>query len=416
MKTMIVPMAAALVLVACAQQQIATCPQAISSGAVDTTATAAITGGILESEGDSRLGEPAQKKLFCTAAIGTVDGAPVLYGARHCFRPGSYKTFVFHRYTAGEYKPEPIALPQEQLAEKIKTDPAITHPDLKARLREILDGGPPLTLSGDTAVKKCVEKPPGATSACFTGLEFTAARLRALTGKPMQGVASRQIAALEALDSFWRARAVSAFQAELNRCESGKVSCDPVFLSEGNGAWERYFARTDWTKEKTNAHSAAFNGIASVWSTLDERRARFAVAGNFSGTNAFGTIPLSVREVGQDVPPSAEQTIARWQDNRPYSRTFLLRSLVGTKVPLALTTGDSGSLLLADGLPVAVLSHIDGEETSGGASVVALPVRKKPEGAQEGSARSPATASREAPPRAAPSAQEQPQTPSECVN
>jgi hypothetical protein len=163
-----------------------------------------------------------------------------------------------------------------------------------------------------------------------------------------------------------------------------------------------------------------FTGIASVWSDLDEKRTRFSVAGNFSGTNAFGTVSLTAREVPPEVSLSAEQTISRWQDNRPYSRTFLLRSLLGVKVPLTLSTGDSGSLLLADGLPIAVLSHIDGKETSGGASVVALPVRKKPESEAEGAYSTSSTASREAPPitepRSTASETGRTRVSNECVN
>lgn len=40
---------------------------------------------------------------------------------------------------------------------------------------------------------------------------------------------------------------------------------------------------------------------------------------------------------------------------------------------LRLNPGDSGSMILAGGLPIGVLSTVDGEKTSGGASVLALP-------------------------------------------
>lgn len=40
---------------------------------------------------------------------------------------------------------------------------------------------------------------------------------------------------------------------------------------------------------------------------------------------------------------------------------------------LRLTPGDSGTLVLADGLPMAVLTTVDGEKTSGGSSVLPLP-------------------------------------------
>jgi hypothetical protein len=40
---------------------------------------------------------------------------------------------------------------------------------------------------------------------------------------------------------------------------------------------------------------------------------------------------------------------------------------------LRLTPGDSGSLILADGLPMAVLATVDGEKTSGGSAVLPLP-------------------------------------------
>jgi len=369
------PLTAAILLSACAQQ-VETCTQAVASG---QTESSALAGGILEAEGDPRLGEPPQSKIFCTAAMGNVDGVPVLYGARHCFRIGSYRNFVFHRFSGGEYRPQPISFPKEANAEKIKSDKAITNPALKAELRGILDGGPAMTLSGDAAIKRCVEKLPGGTSACFTGLEFAAVRLREPSPgfRPSKEISARQVTALEALDTFWTARAVTAFRSDLTRCESGAVQCDPLFRTEGKAAWAQHFASKDWTRTKTTAHSAAFNGIGSVWSDLDEQRVGFAVAGNFSGTNSFGTTALAVREVAPDTPPTAEQTLTRWQDNRPYSRTFLLRSLEGAPSSLKLSSGDSGSLLLAGGLPVAVLSHVDGKETSGGASVIALPERKK---------------------------------------
>jgi hypothetical protein len=40
---------------------------------------------------------------------------------------------------------------------------------------------------------------------------------------------------------------------------------------------------------------------------------------------------------------------------------------------LSLQPGDSGTLILGDGLPMAVLSNVDGEKTSGGSSVLPLP-------------------------------------------
>ena len=40
---------------------------------------------------------------------------------------------------------------------------------------------------------------------------------------------------------------------------------------------------------------------------------------------------------------------------------------------LTLTPGDSGTFVLADGLPMAVLATVDGEKTSGGSSVLPLP-------------------------------------------
>jgi hypothetical protein len=68
---------------ACAQQ-VATCPQAVTTQRMESSTS--IVGGILEADGDPRLGEPPSPKMFCTAGMATVDGAPVIYGARHCFR------------------------------------------------------------------------------------------------------------------------------------------------------------------------------------------------------------------------------------------------------------------------------------------------------------------------------------------
>lgn len=50
----------------------------------------------------------------------------------------------------------------------------------------------------------------------------------------------------------------------------------------------------------------------------------------------------------------------------PYSRTI-------KPLALALQPGDSGSLLVVSGLPVGVVSTVDGKETSGGASIRPLP-------------------------------------------
>jgi|GEM_PF-3476371 len=362
---------ASFALSACARE-VKTCSQASTSGRLTSTE---IVGGIVEADADPRIGDSTPPKMYCTAAIGTVDGSPILYGARHCFRVGSYRNFRFHRFMAGEYRPEQIPLPQEILAEQIKSDSTITNPELRARLREILDGGPPMAISGDAVIKRCVEKIPGGTSACFTGLEFTAIRLNNAMARPSRMISSRQAVALEALDTLWRARAVSAFQAELKRCKDGSVQCEPTFLKEGEAAFQRYFSRSDWTRIKTRSQSAAFNGIASVWSDLDEKRAQLSVAGNFSGSNAFGTVALTAAEVTPNTPPGPTQTMTRWQDNRPYSRTFLLRALSEADAPIKFTSGDSGAMLLADGLPVAILSHVDGHETSGGASVIPLPRR-----------------------------------------
>lgn len=45
----------------------------------------------------------------------------------------------------------------------------------------------------------------------------------------------------------------------------------------------------------------------------------------------------------------------------------------GNNITIAMQPGDSGSLLVIGGIPIAVLSTVDGVETSGGASIRALP-------------------------------------------
>ncbi len=54
--------------------------------------------------------------------------------------------------------------------------------------------------------------------------------------------------------------------------------------------------------------------------------------------------------------------------------TILIPYPVHSKqIALALQPGDSGSLLVLSGLPVGVVSTVDGKETSGGASIRPLP-------------------------------------------
>jgi hypothetical protein len=59
---------------------------------------------------------------------------------------------------------------------------------------------------------------------------------------------------------------------------------------------------------------------------------------------------------------------------------------------LRLHPGDSGSMILAGGLPIAVLSTVDGEKTSGGASVLALPANVESEQSPDRSSETGATA------------------------
>ena len=56
-----------------------------------------------------------------------------------------------------------------------------------------------------------------------------------------------------------------------------------------------------------------------------------------------------------------------------FLKTQSLENLNKGYAQLRLRPGDSGSMILAGGLPIAVLATVDGEKTSGGAAVLPLP-------------------------------------------
>jgi hypothetical protein len=51
----------------------------------------------------------------------------------------------------------------------------------------------------------------------------------------------------------------------------------------------------------------------------------------------------------------------------------MLVSMPRSDIKVRFQKGDSGAIMLLDGIPVATLYSVDGEETSGGAAILPLP-------------------------------------------
>lgn len=335
----------ALLLAGCGQQSIATCTQSLASASTNPTLV-----GTLEAEPDARLGSAADG-LSCVAVVTQAGNSRALYTARHCLKPGSLKNFVFRRMVNGQPTAEPIRFIHAALIESIKNDRQITDPELQARLRSILDGGGEIDASRDEFAKRCLRKTPD--TACFTALDLVAFRL---DGRPLgTDLTSQQVDSLEAYSAFYLSREVSLFEKNLMRCERKDQVCPDSYTGQGRSVWNRYFASTDWEGMRAPAFAQARNGLKAVWQTLDARPADLTLAkGQDSGLTE---VPLTT-------------PVEHFEDQRPHSRTFMMTG------PSAFARGDSGTLLLSQGIPVAVLSALDGEPSSGGASVIALPKRE----------------------------------------
>jgi hypothetical protein len=149
----------------------------------------------------------------------------------------------------------------------------------------------------------------------------------------------------------------------------------------------------DWNKAARAPRARGYNAellrtretIERTWKPLAESIARepaqTAVLTSDKNTATFKAVRLD------EFAPEASQSLRQAEDYGLTVRT------PRENLRIAFERGDSGSILAFQGrVPLLPLHVVDGEETSGGASVVALPSRRPSRAAAEGA---PSTANRD---------------------
>jgi hypothetical protein len=386
----------------------------------------AIPGGTLEMTVSEEFQSQPMKTIQCTVFVtfpARENAQAILWTAQHCFRPaqtGSV-TLVLDQGRARI----PVAIPELTAAQKISNQLRITDPNLAREVRQILQHGESThaAVTGDT-LKACIGKKSGETSACFTVADMASIKVT-LEAQPGTTTALTQLRAQH--DAFFQNKSdkekvqiyhegvrgimsqrqitgILSLLTSLSKCTSKKVSCNASYEKEGLAFAQRFLsptgydehpmlresstpvdlvqAKAAWTKLVANIIKDYRAKLDPMWEEFDNPalRARtpllFATRVNDGGKDSFMWLPASTAKVEPSVP-AQKDVYSEMGGKGALLRTFIFRSPLAAGSSVEFHFGDSGSVLLIGRIPIATMSHKDGEETSGGASVVALPTRKK---------------------------------------
>ena len=270
-----------------------------------------------------------------------------------------------------------------------------------------------------TSLKACQAKDEKRSTACFTMydlISFNASPSSSLSPETqgvLRSLRSQEKKLFSASDSALLARyqrgidalmnsrntsGIISFLTKLESCANGTkdaASCPGDYVSSGtefarrfidvesfkrdgvikevDGSNVRKFVVQDelakWKEYFPKSISAYSEPLSEVWKVMDSPLFRathpllFATNVSTDGNPSFEWIP-SV---------ASPETLGKAGSS---ARSYLFKSKNGRE-SVQFGPGDSGSILLLKGIPIATMSHKDGEETSGGASVINLPTRKK---------------------------------------
>lgn len=155
----------------------------------------------------------------------------------------------------------------------------------------------------------------------------------------------------------------------------GGSQYDPSHFWDRDRPWSWMMA--DMTHEGARQYSRAISDVASLTTDSNERLKRFEVASTF-GVAANIEFESMMTDVAtpllKHLRISSEFLTEEifGLSNLEETGAFLL-SMPRLNARARFLKGDSGSIVLLDGVPIATLYSVDGEETSGGSGLLPLP-------------------------------------------
>ena len=406
----------ALLFVACTQKRsTGTCTKARISDDIETPKAILrekfalpleIAGGVLSIELKTGKNYSEKKEIQCTAFL-TFDGARFdkfrVWTARHCFKGGIVQKMQFSLTSSKNIMTFPIISDTSLFAKNI----AEAHPsrtiDFKNKLLSLAENEETdAQWLSNEALRECKSKQINFNTSCFTAADmaiFDATMADTITPEvldSLKNLDSNYKKALKSMNSeplFLQYEA--GMVADLSVIKIEKViiflektkNCGGNLLHTSNTIRDfcskQYISGQleneikTWQDLRKKSKSIAQTNLAAVWAAFDEPQAseKFPIlyatnAVKFNSTR-FGWFPsfAKLHQSQFDMQEIYEEIGERELS----TRTFLFKSRPG-EGNVEFASGDSGSMLFFGFIPVAAMSHKNGEETSGGAAVLPLPV------------------------------------------
>jgi hypothetical protein len=343
------------------------------------------------------------------------------------------ESLTFHASVKGEYIPIPLNTQDLEAAKAIRKEFSSTDPDIISDVVAVLDGAKRLTKDASSTTKRCLETSASHRSACFTAMDLVTFRafqpegtksatkdaishlrqkFRNLAASDTKLLATYS-AAFDAISTQKRAVAAYDFIGRLKTCTTERNAhtyCSDTYMNDSKKFIDAYLdvdtflanknrlrkfssknskpipafeLRAKWQDVALKVGKDADSKLDESWASLVRRGDRF-VSTNLaesadSQSAIYATVKLEAKKASSADAKEAFESFAILSSTAPRERTYILRSpRVGAK-QFGFSKGDSGSLFSLGVVPVAVLSHVDGKETSGGAAVIPLPSRKTKE-------------------------------------
>ena len=406
----------ALLFVACTQKRSSgTCTKARISDDIETPKAILrekfalpleIAGGVLSLELKTGKNYSEKKEIQCTAFL-TFDGIRFdkfrVWTARHCFKGGIVQKMNFSLTSSKNIMTFPISSDTSLFAKNI----AEAHPsrtvDFKNELLSLAENEETdAKWLSNEALRECKSEQINFNTSCFT-----AADMAIFDANMADTITPEVLDSLKNLDSNYK-KALKSMNSEalFLQYEAGMVAdlsakkiekvisflaktknCGGNIMQPSNASGypctkQNVSEPTDieiktWQELRKKNISIAQTNLAAVWAAFDEPQAseKFPIlyATNAVKLNStrFGWFPsfaklhqsqFDIQEVYEEIGEKNAST-----------RTFLFKSHPG-EGNVEFASGDSGSMLFFGFIPVAAMSHKNGDETSGGAAVLPLPV------------------------------------------
>jgi len=413
-----------LALASCGQARpMPACTLAV--GARPVVGAEGLPGGFIEIQSRELLSSPQTKTSYCAASVTFERDALRIWTAQHCYRVGLMDSITLHANVGDQYVPIPLSTPDLVAAKTIGASFSPRDPDLASDFVTLLDGASKISKGTSTVTKRCLESSASHRSACFTALDLVAIPATIGAGAPAAAATALSTlksrfarlaasdlsllraygAAFEELAIERKALAAHAFIGRYKDCVTDRKAnayCSDTYMAESKSVYEK-FLNVDAFKSNKNRFAAsnakapspfeskamwqalalekgnsAREKLAEVWKKLGTRGDLYVSTNLTESKGASTALYAASRIAAKKAEPDTKaefETIASLEGKDLTERTYILRSPRVTSASVEFSKGDSGSILAVGVVPVAVLSHVDGHETSGGASLIPLPRR-----------------------------------------